>query len=539
MVEKTTGQYIKALWSDRGEEYLFISFTKFYEEQGIKRFLTTPYSPDQNGIAERKNRTIINMVRSMLKSKNMPKEFWAEVVQCAVYIQNRCPHVKLMDMTPQECWSGVKRTVSHFKVFGSVAYARVPGDNLCLAFALGVGAPWGHHSLIPGIVMLLRPSGTIRPVRIWCPYGIYADRYNDRSKAFRLHVPIEKKVTVSRDVYVNEESTWDWNNWLLYKPRNKIQENIPKMAILATPNDQTVVTTNSKNEDELVQQQTRSLQDLYESTTEMHLVCLVENTENITFEESIISKKWKEATDKEINAIERNKIWEMAQLPKGQKPIGVKWVYKKKMNVEGEVHRMETIRLLVSLAAQSRWKIYQMDVKSAFLNGVLDGVVYIEQPPGYAKVREETKILKLKKVLYGLKQAPRAWNTRIDTFSKRIGNLLWEFKNQQDGLTDIKVDNKSAIELARNPVHHERSKHIDVRFHFIREHIRNREVQLNHVMSRDQTADICTKALPGELFNLCKQTMRMKYARDLSLRGNLLKNNSDHLLFSEADFSGI
>ncbi|GKC02922.1 retrovirus-related pol polyprotein from transposon TNT 1-94 [Tanacetum coccineum] len=104
-----------------------------------------------------------------------------------------------------------------------------------------------------------------------------------------------------------------------------------------------------------------------------------------------------------------------------------------------------------------------------------------------------------------------------------LRNLLREFKNQQDGLTDIKVDNKSAIELARNPVHHERSKHIDVRFHFIREHIRNREVQLNHVMSRDQTADIFTKALPGELFNLCKQTMRMKYARDLSLRGEFVE----------------
>ncbi|GJV24620.1 reverse transcriptase [Tanacetum coccineum] len=138
----------------------------------------------------------------------------------------------------------------------------------------------------------------------------------------------------------------------------------------------------------------------------------------------------------------------MAQLPKGQKPICVKWVYKKKMNVEGEVHRykatlvakgyrqkagidyddifapvagMETIRLLVSLAAQNHWKIYQMDVKFAFLNGVLDEVVNIEQPPGYAKVGEENKVLKLKKALYGLKQAPRAWNTRIDSFLKKMG----------------------------------------------------------------------------------------------------------------------
>ena len=68
---------------------------KYCEDQGIRRFLTAPYSPQQNGIAKRKNPTILDMVRTMLKSKNVPKEFWVEVVQCAIYVQNRCPHAKL------------------------------------------------------------------------------------------------------------------------------------------------------------------------------------------------------------------------------------------------------------------------------------------------------------------------------------------------------------------------------------------------------------------------------------------------------------
>jgi transposase InsO family protein len=75
LVEKTTKLYIKTLQSDRGGEYMSTVFTKYYEEQGIKRFLTAPYSPQQNDVAERKNRTILDMVRSMLKSKNMPKNF--------------------------------------------------------------------------------------------------------------------------------------------------------------------------------------------------------------------------------------------------------------------------------------------------------------------------------------------------------------------------------------------------------------------------------------------------------------------------------
>ena len=121
MVEKTTNLYIKALRSDRGGEYMSTAFTNYCEKQGIKRFLTAPYSSQQN-------QTILDMVRSMLKSKDVPKEFWVEAVQCVVYVQNRCLHTKLAK-TPQEAWSGHKPTVSHFKVFGSVAYAYVPDQR--------------------------------------------------------------------------------------------------------------------------------------------------------------------------------------------------------------------------------------------------------------------------------------------------------------------------------------------------------------------------------------------------------------------------
>ncbi|CAL1356030.1 unnamed protein product [Linum trigynum] len=75
---------------------------------------------------------------------------------------------------------------------------------------------------------------------------------------------------------------------------------------------------------------------------------------------------------------------------------------------------MDSIRMVISLAAQNGWKIHQMDVKSAFLNGYLEEDIYVEQPPGYIVEGQEDKVLKLKKAWYGLKQAPRAWNSRID-----------------------------------------------------------------------------------------------------------------------------
>ena len=82
---------------------------------------------------------------------------------------------------------------------------------------------------------------------------------------------------------------------------------------------------------------------------------------------------------------------------------------------------METVRLLISMAAQHKWSIYQMDVKSAFLNGILEEEVYVEQPLGYMRRGEEKKVLRLKKALYGLKQAPQEWNYCIDKYFKKKG----------------------------------------------------------------------------------------------------------------------
>jgi len=187
----------------------------------------------------------------------------------------------------------------------------------------------------------------------------------------------------------------------------------------------------------------RNLSDIYDEgmNSLFALYCHVDDP--IHFEDEIKDKKWIEAMDEEINAIERNKTWDLVGLPKGKEVIGVKWVYKTKCNYEGKIERhkarlvvkgykqqygrdyeetftlvarMETVRAVLSIVAQNKWKVYQMDVKSAFLNGVLIEEVYIEQPLGYEKKCEEHKVCRLKKALYGLKQAPRAWYSRIDSY---------------------------------------------------------------------------------------------------------------------------
>ncbi|KAJ4756551.1 polyprotein [Rhynchospora pubera] len=367
-VEKQSDFYIKALRSDRGGEFTSREFNSYCEANGIRRLLTAPYSPQQNGVAERKNRTILDMVRSMIKTKSMPKEFWAEAVDCAVYLQNRCKTISLENMTPQEAWSGSKPTVAHLKVFGSIAYVHVPDQK--------------REKLDDKSSKLIFVG------------------YDERSKAYKLYDPLTKKMRVSRDVQVNEESMWDWS--AMQEVTHK-EANEEPVIIIPTPTNATTTTTRRFGplDDDPRTPKTRSMQDLYEETSELHLVCLLAQGENISFEEAIKDDKWCDAMNEEMRAIEKNDTWELTSLPK--------------------VARMESIRLIISLAAQSKWRIFQMDVKSAFLNGILEEEVYVEQPLGYVKKGNEGKVLKLKKALYGLKQAPRAWNTRIDQYFKSHG----------------------------------------------------------------------------------------------------------------------
>ena len=108
MVEKQSGHYIKTLRTDRGREFASNDFLSFCKTNGIKKQFTTSYTPQQNGIAERKNRTIMEMERSMMKAKHLPNEYWTEVVASTVYILNHSPMKSVNDKIPHEAWSNKK-----------------------------------------------------------------------------------------------------------------------------------------------------------------------------------------------------------------------------------------------------------------------------------------------------------------------------------------------------------------------------------------------------------------------------------------------
>jgi hypothetical protein len=128
-IENLTGKKIKTLRSDNGGVYTSKCFSDFCIEVGIKREYTVPYNPQQNGVAERKNRPIMEAAKAMIHDQSLPMFLWAEASMTTVYVQNRSPHKILRNMTPEEAFTGVKPEVGHFRIFGCPVYIHIPKEK--------------------------------------------------------------------------------------------------------------------------------------------------------------------------------------------------------------------------------------------------------------------------------------------------------------------------------------------------------------------------------------------------------------------------
>lgn len=460
-VELQTTLKVKALGSDRGGEFLNHLFKNYCDEAGIKRFFTAPYSPQQNGLVERRNRTVLNSTRSMMKAMEIPQNLWGGAVRHSVYIMNRVSTKALKSVTPYEALNGYKPNISHLKVFGCSSYMKMPSVNLKKL-----------DDRSKEVVYLGSEPGT---------------------KAYRLFDPIQKKLYVSRDVYFCENKKYNWAQalqhleigsgpeWVQFEihideeigylnSQNVPGDPKPQQPHMQSELDQTHFDTqidetggdndpvNTEDPDDIENEA-----DVRRSTRQTTLPkkfndyvmlqsgeCYLINDEPTNFEEARHNSDWKKAMHSEMVSIEENDTWELTELPPGQKAIGLKWIFNIKRDANGEVTkykarlvakgyvqepgvdfeevfapvaRLETIRLILALAAKRTWLVFHMDVKSAFLNGDLKETVFVKQPDGFNVPGKEHLVYKLHKALYGLRQVPRAWNEKIDKTLKHLGFL--------------------------------------------------------------------------------------------------------------------
>jgi hypothetical protein len=463
-IENLTNKKIKTLRTNNGGEYTSKEFVAFYKSEGIRRELTVPHSPQQNGVAERKNRSIEETVKALLNDQGLSMFLWGEVAMMEIYVQNRSPHHILKDLTPEEAFSGKKPNVENLRIFGCPVCSHIPKDK----------------------------RNKLEPSR---KKGIFVG-YSDSSKAYRIYIPEQHKIEVIRDITFNEKMAF----------RKSIEEIIEEEE-LEEPNEE-----NTKNEDNEKDQpdhpmepgenidsdiipKTKKQQACLEATLQdagrikvpegtsrkskrlkrfssyaTYMMKLLDE-EPTTFEEAVQKGQWKEVMAEEHQSIMKNEVWEIVPRPKEKSVVASKWVYKIKhaadrsvdkykarfmargfSQKEGEdydetfapVARYTSIRAIISLVASMGWNLHQMDVKIAFLNGAIEEEVYIEQPQGFEVHSRDTHVCRLKKALYGLKQAPRAWYARMDSYLTRLG---FSNSHADPNLYNEVVDNTHVILL--------------------------------------------------------------------------------------------
>jgi transposase InsO family protein len=178
-VERKSGKKLLALRTDRGGEFAAADFVQYCAELGIQRQLTTPYSPQQNGVVERQNQTVVGTARSMLKAKHLLGMFWEEAVTIAVYLLNRSSSNSVGGKIPYELWTGSTPGVQHLRTFGCVAHVR---------------------TTMPHLKKLDDRSRRMISVG-----------YEPGSKAYRAYDPTTGQVIISRDIIFDESTEWGWS----------------------------------------------------------------------------------------------------------------------------------------------------------------------------------------------------------------------------------------------------------------------------------------------------------------------------------------
>ncbi|GJS68447.1 retrovirus-related pol polyprotein from transposon TNT 1-94 [Tanacetum coccineum] len=358
MVENKNDVNVKQIRTDNGTEFRNSELESFCDEKGISQNFSSLYTPEQNGVAERKNKTLMEAARTMLNGSILSKQFWTEAVRIACYMYNRSIIVKRHDKTPYEIFRERFPDISYF---------------------MSLDVLWTSEQAVQ----------------------------NERNNS-----------------QPTEEHTW--NN---AETSVSITElSVPKLT-------QSLITHNASTISH------HAPQERWSSDEHIKLVNIIgEPTEEVF--EALKHPGWVDGIQEELN---QNKKYELGTVTRNKARL-VAQDYNQEEGIDYDetfslVAKMEAISIFLASATYINFKVFQMDVKSAFLNGKLKEKVYVKQPPGFESSEFHKYVCKLDKVLYGLKQELRVWYETLSTFlihnkfvKGRIDNTLFIYKTKGDVL---------------------------------------------------------------------------------------------------------
>lgn len=474
---KTSGHKIQALLCDNGGEFDNQRVREILQKEGIKLRLVCPYTPEQNGCAERENRTVVEAARAMMHAhEQLPKELWGELVNTAVYVLNRTGPTPVEGKVPYELWFGKKASIKHLRIIGSTCYAHVPKQKRRKLHKKAIkGYLIGYDD--DGYRIWVTEDKKNRLVRsrdvifdehpkasmegdtnveahdtIFNEYTVQLDRMTD--------VPIDPRNEFHPIETEGERTFGEQNNYesIELEGENRAEDDLADLRQevlndlrdrVEEPNEEVFDTDEVVDETEHYNLRHRSTLHLPSKFEDYVMAVLSDHIpEPMSYRQATSSNekdKWLEAMQSEIASLHDNKTWTLEELPKGKRAIPNKWVFRVKRNPDGTIERykarlvvkgfrqkkgsdydetfspvarMATIRALISVAASERMHITQFDVTTAFLNGFIKEEIYMKQPEGFED--GTNKVCRLKRSLYGLKQAPRCWNNRFHEILKEL-----------------------------------------------------------------------------------------------------------------------
>jgi len=433
-----TGNKIKVLRSDNGGEQVSSAFKALHDENGTTHQTTVSDTPQQNGVAKRLNRVLVEMARTRMRHKNVNQDLWADSIKTAIHIKNRVTSRALpVGKTLHGLWTGNKFDVSHMRVFGSTCWVVL------------------HKSHVEGKFGDMAAK------------GIFVG-YPDGSKAYKVILD-NGKVVKARSVVFSEKNSSTVANVPEDSPVDEVVEG--ETGLDAGSDDQNVDAEDDGEDDLQDDGSDKSADDNQGSAGSQDTlrrsgrsrrppveywrpVSLNAHEAPMTYGQAVQgqeSTKWRAAMDQEIDSIRKNKTWRLTDRPVGRRVLKGKLVFKIKDELDkvgknttrhktrlgfmgnrqikglefnktlAPVAKFTTIRCILEMTAANGWELHQMDVKTAFLNGDLDEEVYMEQPEGYVDPTYPDRVCRLLQALYGLKQAPKMWCAKLDAFLKLEG----------------------------------------------------------------------------------------------------------------------
>ncbi|WVZ81677.1 hypothetical protein U9M48_029030 [Paspalum notatum var. saurae] len=351
---------IRAIRSDNGGEFRNSWFENFCRDLGLEHQFSSPYTPPQNGVVERKNRTLIEMARRCSMSIGLQGAF------------------------------GLMRPRMNFGLVGS------PPSSICERLDAGA--------------LSLKKVGHLDKFESRCLDGIFLG-YASSSRAFLVWILEAKQVVETCEVSFDETMP------------SEIVPSRRLMLVMRELGGGIILDS-------------MMIGDIHQGARDVSHALSNPNRVN--------------AMHEELENFEKNHVWDLVEPPPNYRLIGTKWVFKNKQGEDGmvvrnkrlvaqgfyqkegidyeetfaPVARLEAITILLAFAASKGFKLQQMDVKSAFLNGFIEEEVYVRQPPDFESAKFSDRVYKLRKALYGLKQTPRAWYVMLKSFLLKCGFVM-------------------------------------------------------------------------------------------------------------------